>query len=76
VQVFVASLEQCLRAKNWPAALCLALTLPEMAGAVDSPKALRRKDTHSGSINGWALSIEHVFCRGNRHCSPGSTAMP
>ena len=39
MQVFVASLEQCLKAKNWPAALCLALTLPEMAGAVDSPES-------------------------------------
>tara|TARA_R100000655_G_scaffold56192_1_gene94331 strand:+ start:3386 stop:3898 length:513 start_codon:yes stop_codon:yes gene_type:complete len=38
VQAFVASLYHCLDAESWPAALCLALTLPDMAGAVESPK--------------------------------------
>jgi hypothetical protein len=38
VRVYLASLQQCIDAKIWPAAVCLALTLPEMAGAVESPE--------------------------------------
>jgi hypothetical protein len=39
VQIFLTSLQQCIEAENWPAALCLALSLPEMAGAVERPEA-------------------------------------
>lgn len=38
MRVYLASLQQCIDAKIWPAAVCLALTLPEMAGAVESPE--------------------------------------
>jgi hypothetical protein len=43
VQIFLASLRQCIEAENWPAALCLALSLPEMAGAVESPEGEPRQ---------------------------------
>lgn len=36
---FLTSLQQCIEAENWPAALHLALSLPEMAGAVEAPEA-------------------------------------
>ncbi len=43
VRVYLASLQQCIGAANWPAALCLALTLPEMASAIETPEIEARQ---------------------------------
>ena len=43
MRIFLTSLQRCIEDQNWPAALCLALTLPEMAGAVEAPEAAPQK---------------------------------
>lgn len=71
MQVFVTSLEQCLKAENWPAALCLALSLPDMAGAVENPEAKLRK-RYAQWFDRWVgpkyrtnvLSGQHAFLSG------------
>ncbi|MFG6573935.1 hypothetical protein ACGYLO_20435 [Sulfitobacter sp. 1A13353] len=43
MEVYLKSLEQCIEAGNWPAALCLALSLPDMAGTVENPNGEPRQ---------------------------------
>lgn len=43
MEVYLKSLQQCIEADNWPAALCLALSLPDMAGTVENPKGEPRQ---------------------------------
>ncbi|EDQ02853.1 hypothetical protein DSM14862_03751 (plasmid) [Sulfitobacter indolifex] len=71
MQVFVASLEQCLKSENWPAALCLALSLPDMAGAIENPEAKPQK-RYAQWFDRWVgpkyrtnvLSGQHAFLSG------------
>lgn len=43
MQIFIASLQQCIEMKSWPAAVSLALIFPQMAGAVESPELDKRQ---------------------------------
>ncbi|WPZ31633.1 hypothetical protein T8A63_19185 (plasmid) [Sulfitobacter sp. OXR-159] len=52
MRVYLASLQQCIDAKIWPAAVCLALTLPEMAGAVESPE-LEARQSYAKWFDQW-----------------------
>ena len=52
VEVYLKSLQQCIEADNWPAALCLALSLPDMAGTVESPRDAPRQ-RYMDWFNAW-----------------------
>lgn len=43
MEIYLKSLQQCIEAENWPAGLCLALSLPDMAGTVENPNGEPRQ---------------------------------